>query len=168
MEEVTLMQMLEAREQRVFTQNALLAQYGLPLVCFTMNIPGPVKDSPLIRRSFRWGLDALLEALGNVAYASSWEEVTGCTAFLAVNRPAQEVKRICVAVEESCPLGRLFDMDVLLPGGEKLNREDYGGGSRDCIVCGAKGRGCASRRIHSVPELQAAANALMEDHFRAE
>ena len=49
---VSLVQMLDARERRVQHQQALLAQYHKPLICFTMNICGPVKDSPLIRRGF--------------------------------------------------------------------------------------------------------------------
>ena len=48
-QEVSLIQMLDARERRVWHQQELLGAYGKPLVCFTMNIAGPVKDSPLIR-----------------------------------------------------------------------------------------------------------------------
>ena len=47
---VSLVQMLDARERRVQHQQELLAQYHKPLICFTMNICGPIKDSPLIRR----------------------------------------------------------------------------------------------------------------------
>ena len=53
--EATLQQILDAREARAQKQQLLLRQYGKPLVCFTMNIPGPVKDSPLIREGFRLG-----------------------------------------------------------------------------------------------------------------
>lgn len=53
--EVTLAEVLEARENRVWHQNALLEKYGVPVISFTLNIAGPVKDSPLIRRSFRAG-----------------------------------------------------------------------------------------------------------------
>ena len=52
---VELPQMLEAREYRARRQQELLAQYHLPLVSFTMNIAGPVKNSPSIRRGFRSG-----------------------------------------------------------------------------------------------------------------
>ena len=51
--EVSLMEMLEARERRVLRQRELLEQYGKTLLCFTMNIAGPVKNSPLILRGFR-------------------------------------------------------------------------------------------------------------------
>ena len=52
---VSLVQMLDARERRVQHQQALLAQYHKPLNCITMNICGPVKDSPLLRRGFARG-----------------------------------------------------------------------------------------------------------------
>ena len=54
--EISLWEMLEAREERVRLQQALLKRHGCPVMCFTMNIPGPVKDTPLIRRGFREGL----------------------------------------------------------------------------------------------------------------
>ena len=48
--EVVLEQMLAAREARSMRQSALNHEYGLPIISFSMNIPGPIKDSPLIRR----------------------------------------------------------------------------------------------------------------------
>ena len=57
---VELSQMLAARDRRVERQDALLRQYGLPLVSFTLNIAGPVKNSPDIRRLFSLGRELLL------------------------------------------------------------------------------------------------------------
>lgn len=56
---VSLVQMLDARERRVQHQQELLARYHKPLICFTMNICGPIKDSPLIRRGFARGRQLL-------------------------------------------------------------------------------------------------------------
>ena len=47
---VTLTDMLNARERRAFMQQKLLKKYHASMICFTMNIAGPVKNSPLIRR----------------------------------------------------------------------------------------------------------------------
>ena len=58
--EVTLTEMLEAREARVRRQEVLREQYGVPLISFSLNIAGPVKDSPLLRRAFRAGLELSL------------------------------------------------------------------------------------------------------------
>ena len=170
MEEVTLIQMLTAREARVQAQAQLLAQFRCPIVCFTMNIPGPVKDSPLIRRGFDAGWNTLLHRLPKkkVLHAARREAVTGCEALLAVDMDPVALKKVCTAIEDETRLGRLFDMDVLDTSGQKLDREPVGGGSRNCIVCGAPGRGCASRRVHSVEALQEAVNGILTEHFARE
>ena len=169
MEEVTLEQVLSAREERVNRQRALLERYHMPVISFGMNIPGPVKDTPLIRRAFFVGRDRLRAAL-DAAYVKVLRKeetlsTTGCEYLCAVKTDALTVKKLCVQIEDETSLGRLFDMDVLSPEGEKLDREAVGGGERNCIVCGAAGRGCASRRVHSVEELQAAARRIMVDYF---
>ena len=63
MSSVTLMDILDARDRRAQRQQQLLAAYGCPLLSFTMNIPGPVKNSPLIRRGFAVGMARLQAAL---------------------------------------------------------------------------------------------------------
>lgn len=167
--EVTLPEILEAREQRVMTQKKLLDTYRSPLICFTMNIPGPVKQNPLILRGFSLGCRLLRGKLQqhriSVLQWESGDPVTGSTAFCVADAPSETLKTITTAIEDSIPLGRLFDMDVLDIRGHKLDRDTVGGKSRNCIVCGAPGRGCASRRLHTVPELQHAAEALLKDHF---
>ena len=171
MEAVTLEQVLEARDARVERQNALLKRYSSPVISFCMNIPGPVKDTPLIRRAFLVGRDALSGAMDRelfrVLKAEERLADTGCEYLCAVKGDALAVKRLCVQIEDANALGRLFDMDVLMPDGTKLERDAVEGGERNCIVCGARGRGCASRRVHSVEELQAAARRIMTEHFRS-
>lgn len=169
--EVTLMEMLEAREARVGQQDALREKYGTPIISFTLNIAGPVKDSPLIRRAFRWGQEQLKAGLRAAKLKALWQgenqAPTGCEALYAIDGTAREVKVLCVSIEDGSPLGRLFDMDVLASDGRKLDREEVGGGPRNCIVCGAPGKGCASRRVHTVEELQLATRRIMEEHFAA-
>lgn len=169
--EVTLTDMLEAREARVRRQNTFQEQFQAPVISFSLNIPGPVKDSPLIRRAFHEGreqLEAGLQA-AKLPVLSCEEHLafTGCEALYAVTGTAHEIKTVCVSIEDGSSLGRLFDMDVLDRNGRKLDREEVNGGSRNCIVCGASGRGCASRRVHSAEELQYAARQIMEDYFTA-
>jgi len=161
--EATLQQILDAREQRAARQKALLAQYGKPLICFTMNIAGPVKVSPLIWRAFLWGLAQLTYRLmgSKTLMSQIYVPITGYEAFEVLDADAQTLKDICTAIEEETPLGRLFDMDVLDAHGRKLEREK----PRSCIVCGATGRSCAAGRLHSVEQLQAATNKIMTAHF---
>ena len=169
--EVTLSEVLAAREDRVARQAELLAAFGAPVISFTMNIPGPVKDTALIRRAFFAGcrqLEAALES-AELPVRCRREKLasTGCEAYYAAEGDPLAVKRVCARVEDGTPLGRLFDMDVIGPDGEKLDRSAVGGGERNCIVCGASGRGCASRRVHGIAELQAATTGIITGHFAA-
>lgn len=156
-----LTEILAAREQRARTQQKLLEQYRLPLVCFTMNIPGPEKDSPLIRRAFREGLSQLEETLDDIVFRQEAFAITGCEAFFVANMPAELLKAVCQQIEDTHPLGRLFDMDVLDLSGVKLERKNQ----RGCMVCGKPGRFCAASRAHSAPVLQQTVAAVMTDFF---
>ncbi len=163
MQEVTLHQMLDAREMRAALQKSLLNTYKTPLVCFTMNIAGPIKTSRLIERAFFEGVEILQSKLPNesVLHCEIDISVAGCQAMFCVSVDAQKLKTICTEIEDSCPLGRLFDMDVLDTDGTKLSRDNL----RGCIVCGASGRECAAGRLHTVPQLQATTRKIITEHF---
>lgn len=167
MREVTLQEVLDARERRAEAQRQLLKQYARPLISFTMNIPGPVKDSPMIRRAFDEGLRMLDDALGEAGIACVSRQIThadtGNEFLCAVKASAAAVKEICTRIEDGSPLGRLFDMDVIGLDGQKLARKE----ERRCLVCGALGRGCASRRLHSLEELNAAVTRLLREGLLA-
>lgn len=164
-ETVALWQMLERRERRAARQKELLDQYRRPLVWFTMNIAGPVKDTPLIRRGFALGcrlLDGQLLRVGaQCLYRERCEEVTGCEAAFVVDLPPLALKRLTSELEEDTPLGRLFDMDVLAPDGRKVDRQEVGLSERLCLLCGGPARACARSRTHTVEELQQATNELL-------
>lgn len=166
--EVTLAQMLEAREARAFRQFQLNREFGRPIISFSMNIPGPVKDSPLIRRGFHAGCNALEHRLpkGKILHREKITAITGCEAIYVLDMEPMKVKAITTAIEDEHGLGRLFDMDVIGTDLNKLDREAVGGGDRNCIVCGAPGRGCASRRVHNVSQLQKATADILTRYFR--
>ena len=88
--EVTLMQMLEARERRAMRQRTLLEEYKSTLVCFTMNIAGPIKNSPLIRRGYTLGrqlLEAQFRTAGvRVLYFEESNENTGNEAIFVLDQ----------------------------------------------------------------------------------
>lgn len=166
--EVTLSEMLEAREKRARRQNALLTQYRRPLVSFTMNIAGPVKDSPLIRRGFQIGLRDLEQLLIveriTCLHREELAAHTGCEAILVADAPAKRLKELTTRLEEYSGIGRLFDMDVLTPSGEKLGRAV----PRRCLICGRIAQNCARNRTHSVAELQEKTYMILADAVDAE
>ena len=156
--EVTLLDILDARETRVQKQQELLRKYGKTLICFTMNIPGPTKATPEIRAAFKIG-NSILHDFFEVVYEEDTSAFTGCEKFYIVNDPPAAAKKKCMMAEESSPVGRLFDMDVLTPDGKKLSRET----PRKCLICDQDAAICGRSRAHSVEELQAATNTLLED-----
>lgn len=171
-QEVSLLQMLDAREQRAHRQNELLARYQKPLLCFTLNIAGPIKNSPLIRQGFCIGMEEInLQLCRNklsVIYQETIDEVTGNEAFFVLDGEGLAVKQLTCELEDTDDLGRLYDLDVLLPPdkehpqGRKLDRQDLGHPGRRCIICGAPAKECSSRRIHPVSQLQQKTNAILE------
>ena len=164
---VELRQVLEARERRAARQRELLAQYRRPLVWFTMNIAGPVKTSPLIRRGFEEGRALLEGQLARVKapclYQEHFHADTGSEAVFVADLDPLALKRLTVELEENCEFGRLFDMDVLAPSGEKLDRESLGLGERRCLICGGPARACARSRAHTVEELRQKTEALLRE-----
>ena len=165
---VTLPEILEARERRVQRQTELLSRYQTALICFTMNIAGPVKLDASIERGFRMGcreLDRQLRRANiSVLHRELLTEDTGCEAYYAADASAETLKLLTVELEEGTPLGRLFDMDVLTPDGIKLERT----GERGCLICGKPGRACVRSRAHSVEELQAKTQQILRDALDAE
>ena len=169
--EVSLLEMLDARERRVHHQQELLAQYQKPLVCFTMNIAGPVKDSPLIRRGFARGQQLLrqqfLLAKLTPLHTDAACAPTGCEAFYVLDADPLAIKKFTTDIEDATPLGRLFDMDVLRPNGIKVDREELHLEGRRCLICGGPAKACSSRRIHTVAELQAKTTAILTETLDA-
>lgn len=161
--EVSLLQILEARENRVLRQKELLARFGKPLICFTMNIAGPVKRTDLICQGFRLGcgfLEAQLKGEGIPILFSQHEEAeTGCQAFYVVDCAPARAKALCLQIEEEQPVGRLFDMDVLAPDGSKEARAI----PRKCLLCDQPAQICGRSRAHTVEALQHRTNELLRE-----
>ena len=183
--EVTLPEMLDARERRADIQDEMLKRHAAPLICFTMNIAGPIKNSPLILHAFRTGMQELELSLKRcrIAILEKYEinEATGNEVFYAADAPAHVLKQICCELEDADELGRLYDMDVLaMPGiaeddssgcehaisPVKIERQLLGLPERSCIICGAPGRLCASRRVHTVAELQERTQGILSSALR--
>ena len=154
-----LQELLLAREQRVIRQKELLEQYGSTLISFTMNIPGPVKNSPLISSGFMLGWKLLVAQFPPYLHREvSTAKDTGCQGYLVVKEDAHTVKDICTRIEDSTPMGRLFDFDVLTPTGEKLSRST----PRPCLLCSEDARLCRRRGTHSLTDLETEVHRLLQ------
>ena len=153
--EASLQDILAARENRAATQKRLLAQYQKPLLCFTMNIPGPVKLDRDVAIGFAVGNWLLQDALqGKLLYSAQHPRHTGCEAYYVADLSARELKQIALELEDIHPIGRLFDMDVLDTDGSKIDRQSLGYPRRQCLICDRDAYECAGRRTHSLEELR--------------
>lgn len=163
--EVSLAQILASREHRAARQRQLLDTFRKPLICFTMNIAGPIKNSPLITEGFRLGQRYLQGQLSGLRPLHFEESIapTGCEGYYIVDANPRQLKALTVQIEDGFPVGRLFDMDVLTPQGEKVSRESMGLPGRKCLLCGNPVHLCSSRRAHPLVQIQEKTTALLRE-----
>lgn len=86
----------------------------------------PHKTSPLIAIAFEEGKRLVAQTLPGAALAHELRDKTGFEAYYQAADDPLTVKRALCTVEDTTPLGRLFDIDVLTPAGDKVSREALG------------------------------------------
>lgn len=144
-----LQELLLARELRANYQKTLLQSYSAPLVCLTLNIPGPVKYNDLVKKTFLLAERKLKAQFPQMLYGEHKLLPTGCEGYYVIQADSRELKDICMALESEPPMGRLLDLDVMEPTGEKLSRPQ----PRTCLLCGEDARVCRRRGSHPIEEL---------------
>ena len=162
--EVTLKELLDSRENRVWHQQELLGKYGGVLVSVTLNIPGPIKDRPEYRKVMEWGMEALLAAFGaNVVYSETRFLKTGAEGYVCLEGLEKvEVKYLSVIIESMSPKARLLDIDVIDKDGA-VSRSELGLDARKCLICDEDAKACARSQKHSMEELVARVEELCYD-----
>ena len=153
-----LQELLLAREVRANYQKSLLQSYGSPLVCLTLNIPGPVKYNELVKNAFLLAERKLKAQFPQMLHAEHKLLPTGCEGYYVIPGDSREIKDICMTLEAEPPMGRLLDLDVLSPGGEKLSRSH----PRSCLLCGEDARVCRRRGSHPIEALAQEAFKLLQ------
>ena len=161
---VTLEQLLESRDRRRDRQTELIGQHpGKTLVCLTVVLPGPVKRDA---RSMKVAA-AAVSAVRNILQPE-WDDLldleTGFEGYFIVDGSPTEVKRTCCFIEDTHPLGRLMDLDVVEAEGETvvpMGRDRVGLEARRCLVCGAPARDCMRNRKHTLDELLAKIDMIL-------
>ncbi|GBG56832.1 putative 2-(5''-triphosphoribosyl)-3'-dephosphocoenzyme-A synthase [Sporomusaceae bacterium FL31] len=162
---VTLADILAAKEARKQRQDEVRAVTGCPIVSISLNMPGAVKDLPILNQLRDYAVGRLNEKLP-VVYQVVLNLFTGPEAILAVQGDAEKIKAIGVAIEEEAAFGRLLDLDVFRENGELISRHSQGN-SRKCLVCSKSALACMRERSHSTEELAAAVSKLI-NQFQAQ
>lgn len=150
-------EILKSREDRALIQERLIHKYSLPIISFTLNIPGPKKDSLDYRNIHDVGMDIILDKLKktqyNIVYMEKFHKVTGPEGYFSINIDPIELKCITVSIENEHPLGRLFDMDVFNGKRFQITRADIGLNPRKCLICEDNAKVCSRSRKHKLEEL---------------
>ncbi len=167
--QVTSGELRAARDRRVLKKWEFLAPGGaICLVEFSLNIAGAVKVFPFARAAFHEEVRELTDRLSHFSVLKTevYEENTGDCAFFLMESPAVPVKKFLVSIEESHPLGRLFNLDVCGPDGISVKRHDLGLLPRTCLVCGEDAHVCAAKKSHSMELIQWQTEKLFHEFFR--
>lgn len=181
---ITLDELLASRDARHAMQQKLMAEHsGKTLVCLTVVMPGSVKRNQqsltvaraavkAMRKAYNISDDLLpeTELLTNELKAETGECLverdlnTGYEAYLITPLPLLEAKRVAVDIEDTHPLGRLFDIDVIDAQGIPVSRDRVGGQPRRCLVCDHEARYCMRMRWHTQEEIWARIKQMTDDY----
>ncbi|MDD3368776.1 MAG: citrate lyase holo-[acyl-carrier protein] synthase [Lachnospiraceae bacterium] len=164
-EQVTVPDMMECRERRAMIQDKYLAKYKTPVLSFCMNIPGPIKTNALLRQAFDEAVISIYDLLDTEDFSIQdfvqLHEKTGDELIMSIACNAADLKNKTTKLEESHPLGRLFDIDIIDVTGQKLSRPAF----RKCLLCDCQAQDCARSRKHTVEEMQDKIEEMISEYF---
>ena len=166
--EITLDQLLASREERASFQKELLKGYpGKTLVCLTVIMPGKVKRNLQSLVVAQAAVTALVSAFGDSMLKFRLRDLpTGYEVYLVTPLSNEEAKKETCRIEDTYPLGRLFDLDVIDADGVPMSRESVGLSPRKCLVCDNEARYCMRNRTHTMAELTAKIDEMIESYVR--
>ena len=78
---------------------------------------------------------------------------TGHEALFVLPIEANLLKQETMQLEDSSPLARLWDIDVIDHNGNLLSRADFNFLPRPCLVCSENAKNCARSRKHHLDEI---------------
>lgn len=158
MSAITLEELLESRDRRAARQKDLLGKFpGKSLLCLTVQLPGPEKRNALSLKIARAAVAAVRETF-SPDYEKLLDLETGFEGYFLLGIPAHGLKRRAVTLEDSHPLGRLFDLDVIVSSlvtgqPQIVGRDAVGEPPRRCLLCDRPARYCMRARSHTQAEL---------------
>lgn len=158
----SLEEILAARDARHSIQMQLLKEYpDKALICLTVVMPGERKCNRMTKTIGDAACKAIKEKFGSSLLLPRQSILpdnpriskTGYEAFFLVSGTIPEVKNASVYIEETHPLGRLFDIDVIGSDGVPVSRSLLKAGPRKCLLCDNEARLCLRMHTHTHREL---------------
>lgn len=156
-DEKILIDILDSRERRAEKQKELIDKYKSTCISFTLNIPGKVKDNGVYRAIHKEGMEVIKKTLEEkgikILYSEEEEHTTGREGYILVDENSGRVKELTMGIEESHPLGRIFDIDIFNRRKEQISRKDLEKTSRKCLLCDNDARVCMRMGSHTYESL---------------
>lgn len=153
--------LLAAREARQELLSRALSA-GRPATLFvSLNLPGPDKSPPGATALFRRGCAEIAETFHGSLLLAIDRDALGYFALRVLDADPLAVKRLCIAIEQNHPAGRLLDLDVYSPTAGQIGRRSLGLPARRCLVCAQPAVDCMRTRRHAVGEVIAQAHELL-------
>jgi holo-ACP synthase CitX len=146
---------LKHRDERVYLQKSLANKYKRPIVCLRINYPGDMKNNYYSRKINEILIKEIHRKLENeILYQTSFNSLEGPISVFVVNKNCNEIKELCLDIEDSHFLGRLADIDVYDENYNSLSRIDFGNEPRKCYICHDNAFNCSRSKRHSLNEIE--------------
>lgn len=151
----SLEKFLDAREERVEKQKKILETHKGTLIVVRANYPGEAKNeypSTEIVKIISSEVDKYFGK--DIIYKDETLTLEGTIDFFIVKLDVDEVKKICVLIEEKHPLGRFVDIDVYDNLGNSFSRTKYGYPQRKCYLCEELAVVCTRAMKHNLKDIK--------------
>ena len=145
------MELLDEREVRANLQKQLTEDFPYPLAVIKANLPGTDKRCLISAVAVCEGYFELKKQ--KIIHAQTSYTTEGLIFYLSMDADACELKRVCVDIEQSHPLGRLMDIDVITEKGQ-ISRGDMGLSPRKCFLCDEDAHLCVRNQSHRPEDIE--------------
>lgn len=160
--------LLAARDARQQALARVLEQAppaGWPaMLAVALNIAGADKTPPGAQALFASVLRWLGEVFPDGQLLERGDDALGPYALFTLALPADEAKRLCLAIEDGDPAARLVDLDIYTADGVQLGRAELGLPPRRCLVCNEAAVDCMRARRHPLAEVLARTDDLLHPY----
>lgn len=158
--EITLEEVLDQREQRMYAIEKVQADYpNHSVISYQLNIPGPLKNDADLLYAFEEGLKQIQDA----ELIVDWREnLTGPEAILVHSKDVHATKLDMIQIEDHFPLGRLYDLDVAGADRKALNIAP-----RQCLLCEEPAHMCSRSRKHGLEEVLEKMYSMIHEYQEA-
>lgn len=153
--------LLAARDARQAALEQAL-QAGWPaILTVALNIAGADKTPPGAAALFAALMRRLIDSFPQCVSLHHCDDALGPYAVLGLPLPAEQAKRLCLAIEEREPAARLVDLDVYADDGAQLGRARLGLPARRCLICTEAAVDCMREQRHPLDAIVARTDELL-------